>query len=205
MNAPFLAQPLATLRARLLQTTLLVIASTLALGAQAGLITANATLDYAQEVNPSNTTPSTATGTAEIIFDTTAGTLSITATISGISLADVTFPSGGLAFGNAGPFHIHNAPAGANGPIVVPFGMESFFSVNAMGDLTVTAADIPFMSSVLDELTAGNLYLNLHTLDYGSGEIRGQLASVPEPATIALLGTMLGLLGLRRRQLLAVD
>jgi hypothetical protein len=168
--------------------------------ARSELITATANLDYSQEVAPSNPSPSTATGTATVLFDTTTGLLDLAAEISGIFLADVTFPSGGLAFGAAGPFHIHQAPAGANGGIVVPFSEESFFTETVSG-LSVSAMDVSFGAELIAPLLAGDLYLNLHSLDYGSGEIRGQLAAaVPAPGAVALLG--IGILGLaiyRRR------
>jgi len=172
----------------------------MAAAANAGLITATTTLDSSQNVDPSNPAASTATGTATLVFDTDTSLLSISADIDGITLADITFPADALAFGVAGPLHIHNGAAGSNGPVVVPFNQASFFTDNGMGGISVSATDIPFTLALLDELTAGNLYLNLHTLDFGSGEIRGQLASVPEPATIALLGGLVGLVGLRRRR-----
>lgn len=173
---------------------------TLSMTSNAGIFNALADLDYNQEVDPSNPTASSATGTAALAFDNDTGLLSITASITGISLADVTFAEGGLAFGAAGPFHIHNAAAGSNGPIVLPFNLASFFSDDGMGGLAISAADIPFDPALLPQLNAGNLYLNLHTLDYGSGEIRGQLAAVPEPSSILLLGGLLALVSLRRRR-----
>lgn len=169
--------------------------------ANAGIITATASLDFGQEVDPSNPEPSDATGTAIATFDTDTGLLSVVASIQGISLTDITFASGGLAFGALGPFHIHNGPVGVNAPIVIPFNQESFFSDDGMGGLSINIADVPFSNENLDDLTADSLYLNLHTLDYGSGEIRGQLSAVPEPASIALLGGMLGMVGMRRRKL----
>ena len=162
--------------------------------AQADLIVATAAMDFGQEVNPVNPAPSSATGYARIEFDTGSNRLSLSATVDGIFLADITFPGGPLAFSGIGPLHIHQAPAGANGGVVVPFPSQSFFSETATG-LSIAATDIAFAPDLLEELAAGGLYLNLHTLDYPSGEIRGQLAivaQVPEPGVLSLF--LLGLI-----------
>lgn len=164
---------------------------------QAVIITGTATLNYDQEVDPSNTTPSDATGTATIVFDTEGGEpgfglLSLTATIDGISLADITFDDGGLVFGAAGPFHIHAGAAGSNGGIVVPFEDAGFFTETATG-IAIAASNIPWDLTLQDALENDGLYLNLHSLDYGSGEIRGQI-EVDESGTMALL--LIGMLGL---------
>lgn len=160
--------------------------------ASAELIKASAVLDYAQEVTPSNSTPSNATGTAMVTFNTTTSTLDIMASVVGISLADITFPSGGLAFGTAGPFHIHTGIAGENGGVVVPFNLADFFIETPVG-FDVIAMGIGFSADLITNLRAGGLYLNLHSLDYGSGEIRGQLAvvSAPSIAILALFATVL--------------
>jgi hypothetical protein len=47
-------------------------------------------------------------------------------------------------------------------------------------------------------IIAGQSYLNIHTANFQSGEIRAQL--IPEPATLSLLGlSLLGLAAARRR------
>jgi hypothetical protein len=171
--------------------------------AQAGIIKATASLDYDQEVGPSNPSPSDATGVATLWFDTSTNLVDLVANVVGISLADVTFPGGSpLAFGANGPFHIHDAPAGVNGPIVVPFREEDFFADSADG-LTITVDDVPYDGTLsgpelISKLRDGGLYLNLHTLDYASGEIRGQL-QVPVPASALLVLAGLAGLALRRR------
>jgi hypothetical protein len=155
--------------------------------ASASLINANAILNYDQEVNPANLTPSSASGIASLVFDTDALTVDIEATITGISLADITFPPGaGLAFGNAGPFHIHTGFFGENGPVVVPFNLASYFTETSTG-LSIMALNIAFSADLIDDLQNGGLYLNLHTLNYGGGEIRGQISAVNAPSMFAFL------------------
>lgn len=182
----------------ILKTSIILFGLLSASATQAALVTANAELNYGQEVAPSNPNPSMAFGSASVVFDTVEMTLDLTATITGIFLDDVTFPSGGLAFGNLGPFHIHNAPAGANGAVVVPFELEDYYTITGDG-LMVEVMGVSFDSSLLSELEQGNLYLNLHTLDYASGEIRGQLSMVSAPATISMIVLSVVLLSLKRK------
>ena len=64
--------------------------------------------------------------------------------------------------------HIHEAPAGNNGPIVIPLTKTSdtVWVVPAGAKLT----DVQYAS-----YKAGNLYYNVHTEAHRSGEIRGQI------------------------------
>ncbi len=82
--------------------------------------------------------------------------------------------------------HIHLAPEGVNGPIVLPLFGNPFVpdpGVTVNGTLvegTLTAANLtgPLAGMTLWELAAameaGNTYTNVHTVSYRPGEIRGQ-------------------------------
>jgi hypothetical protein len=64
--------------------------------------------------------------------------------------------------------HIHEAAAGANGPVIVPF--------TKTGDNTFAAADTAKLTdSQYESFKAGKLYVNVHSAAHPGGEIRAQL------------------------------
>ena len=64
--------------------------------------------------------------------------------------------------------HIHEAPAGANGPIVIPLTKTS-------DTVWVVPAGAKLTDAQYASYKAGNLYYNFHTEAHKSGEIRGQI------------------------------
>jgi hypothetical protein len=165
-------------------------------------------LTGANEVPP---VPSSATGLATVVLDAAAQTLQINATFSGLT-------------SNTNAAHIHCcAPLGTNAGVATtvpafpgfPLGVTSGSFTSAVFDLTqptiynpafvtlqggLTQAEVALIAGILN----GTTYLNIHTVNFPGGEIRGQLQAVPEPTTLLLVGTTMAGLGLagwkRRRQ-----
>lgn len=188
----------------------LPIASAFALAVAATPATAatvfNTVLSGANESTPN---PSTATGLGTLILSTDQNTVNIF-----LQWAGLTGPAIGA--------HIHCCAAqGANGPVAIDFGPPALAtgSLTRTYDLTLLATyTTGFVTAnggnvgtartaFLNGLNAGRTYYNVHTQVYQSGEIRGQLNAVPEPATwgmmIAGFGIVGGAMRMRRRQVAA--
>lgn len=117
--------------------------------ASAGAQVMQVALAGAQEVPPVTTTAS-ASGTIAVAAD-----LAISGSIN------TTGVEGTMA-------HIHKAPAGQNGPVVVPMvkTADNVWSIPAGAKLT---------EAQYQDLKDGNLYINVHSAAHKGGEIRGQL------------------------------
>jgi len=64
--------------------------------------------------------------------------------------------------------HIHEAPPGKNGPIVIPLAQT--------GDNVWSLPDgAKFTEAQFESYKAGNLYYNVHSTAYKGGELRGQI------------------------------
>lgn len=85
--------------------------------------------------------------------------------------------------------HIHEAPAGVNGGVVVNFFAQ--FSGN-------TAIDPTLFGDILAD--PANYYVNLHNSFFPAGAIRGQLSPIPIPSAIGLAALGLASLRLVRRR-----
>jgi hypothetical protein len=169
-----------------------------ALALAAGLATAatqvySFNLDGLQEV-PANASP--AAGSMQITIDDVAGLISYS--FAGFNLQ-----------GSFSAAHIHVAPAGVNGPVVFNLVPPADYS----GPVTFGNISIPNSWALLGQsetisttlaaainATPWNYYVNIHTSLFPGGEIRGQLAPIPEPGTWALMAGGLGLIGWRLRQ-----
>eukprot|EP01121_Diplochlamys_sp_Union-15-3_P014574 TRINITY_DN4652_c0_g1_i1.p1 TRINITY_DN4652_c0_g1~~TRINITY_DN4652_c0_g1_i1.p1 ORF type:complete len:156 (-),score=22.72 TRINITY_DN4652_c0_g1_i1:127-594(-) len=84
--------------------------------------------------------------------------------------------------------HLHCAPEGVNGPIIVflfpllPEGMNvnGDFVSGTLHSNSVRTLDPPSacgntLPALVASIRAGNVYVNVHTVQHPSGEIRGQL------------------------------
>lgn len=113
-------------------------------------LTMKVPLSAASSVPPNN---SSATGTADVTFDTTTRLLTWKVTYSGLT-------------GPATMAHFHGpAEAGKNAPVVVPIP-NAASGIDGSATLTDTQAA---------DLLAGRYYINIHTDANKGGEIRGQV------------------------------
>jgi hypothetical protein len=111
----------------------------------------SATLTPASEVPPST---STGSGAATVSLDTGTHEITYDVTFSGFASAAVAA-------------HIHGpAEAGKNAGVIVPLGNNPTSPIHGTAKLTPEQEQ---------ELTAGLLYVNVHTKNNPNGAIRGQL------------------------------
>lgn len=157
-------------------------AAVLALGATTLPATADvepADAAYTAQLDGSSEVPAVTTdasGAASASYDATAGELDVTVTAFGIEGVTTA--------------HLHNAPAGENGPVVATLlaDVEGGLALSVDGgvarttitdDDVVAAGDVDgTVADLVTEIDAGNVYVNVHTAANPSGELRGQLATV---------------------------
>lgn len=178
----------------------------------AGTATAS-TVNFYTDLSP-EAAGATGSGQAWVVYDTIEHTLNFIVDWTGLS-------------GITTVAHIHCctalAGAGTVGVAVTPGTLPGFPSGLSSGHYeSVVDLDLPssFTAGFVNNFAGGNpanaiaaflagiddgkAYLNVHSSTFPAGEIRGFLAQVPEPPSLALTGLaalgMAGLAGLRRRR-----
>ena len=143
------------------------------------------TLTPEQEVPP---TGSSASGVAFLELNAAGTALTYNIQLTGLDLDGAQTPDAG---DDITGMHFHNAPAGVNGGLV--FGLigpghdaDDIVINPVAGTITgaweETDAGGSSLSSQLTNLLAGELYINVHTVNSPPGEIRGQVVET-RPAT----------------------
>jgi CHRD domain len=184
-----IATPLAVIAGLALPTT----------SGPAAAATFSASLSGTNEV-PSNGSPGTGSVTA--LLDTTAQTLELIVSFSGLTTPDVAA-------------HIHCcAPLGTNVGVATTIPTFAGFPLGVTSgtfDSTFSLANSTFYNpafvtlegglaqaeaALIAGIEDGQSYFNIHTTNFPGGEIRGQLEPTPLPAALPLFATGLGAMGL---------
>lgn len=128
---------------------------------QIGVDTHSARLTAGQELVAANT--SAATGTGLVVVNPMTRAITGSAIFSGIA--------------NVTAAHIHTGAAGVNGGIIIPLTLGT-------GSATIPANTVLTEPQYAD-LLAGNLYFNVHSSTFPTGEIRGQIGRIVRVATLS--------------------
>lgn len=129
-------------------------------------------------------TDSPATGTLEGTYNNSTNTFEFSWTITPELIGMPASPGA----------HIHDGDFGETGPIVFGFN-EPDGTWPLSGEATWTDLTPDEITNLFD----GGLYVNFHTDEFPSGEIRGQINLIPTPGSMAVLG-LAGAAFMRRRR-----
>ena len=95
------------------------------------------------------------TGYSRVVLNEAAGTISFTVVFNGLTSTQIAC-------------HIHTGAIGVNGPVTINFGAVGGTSGTISGSAAITPAQIVTLRS-------NGMYVNVHSMNFGGGEIRGQL------------------------------
>ncbi|WP_394993269.1 CHRD domain-containing protein, partial [Emticicia sp.] len=133
------------------------VSNSISLTAICNLYSLNATLSGSQQV-PSVAT--SASGTLTGTFNSITNQIIVNINYNGLSNA----VSGA---------HLHNAASGSNGSVIIDF-LSAGFPTTIAGAYTYNAT---LASGQVANLLNGNIYSNIHTSTFPSGEVRGQITA----------------------------
>jgi hypothetical protein len=170
---------------------------------EAATLTFNASLSGANENPP---TVSAGTGFAIVTLDTILNTMEVNVTFSGLTTGNTAAhihcciaPGGNTGVATTTPTFTGFPSGATSGSYDNVFDMTLASSYNPAfitgNGGTAASAEAVLFAGII----AGNAYLNIHTTNFGGGEIRGFLAATaptPLPAALPLFATGLGALGL---------
>ncbi|MDX2309067.1 MAG: CHRD domain-containing protein [Hyphomicrobium sp.] len=127
------------------------------------------------EVTPN---ASTATGSATLVLNLASTRLALSLATAGLDWDGLQ--TTGTTLDNVNGFHFHNADAGVNGPVVhdIPDDPDTVITASTGIVTSVwssTDASGPLTATLAARLKVNGLYLNVHTVQFGGGEIRGQI------------------------------
>lgn len=188
---------------RALTVALALAVSSLAVPAAAAIFAFEAILDGASET-PANASPGT--GFARVIFDDIAQTMSVEAQFQDlIGTTTAAHIHGPTAVAEAGTAGVMTAtPSFPGFPLGVTSGsfsnvfdmtLASSYNASFLNNLTNQGSVTTASDTMLTAMREGRAYFNVHTTQFGGGEIRGFLTAVPEPGTWALMIAGFGMTG----------
>lgn len=187
----------------------LITALTLTVPTASAITFYSTTANCQQEVTPPGTAcnaqTSASIATANLTLNTAQTQLTYDITSTGIDFARLLLtpiPTAVALSNEITVMHFHVGAFGLSGPVA--FDLVRGNGTSADAQRTVTLLDAatfkysitgtvdnsePFsnsftFASFVSSLDAGNVYLNIHSGRATGGEIRGQLATVPEPTTV---------------------
>jgi len=136
----------------------------------------NIPIEESQQVGETTPPDGPAMGAFNVLYDDATNTLRMSGTFSDLTSDLLPVGNPDVEGNPTSPIHLHRGVAGQNGEIIRNFTVDE--SGIFTGDFTLTDAEEALL---LD----GELYVNLHTQNFGGGELRGQVTVDIEDDVVA--------------------